>query len=67
MPLHEPTQMKYAGRSNRKHTHNTRHGRRERNHWFNVYECPVCKRRASHRRKYVCKGFDETACILSKS
>jgi hypothetical protein len=58
---HEPTEMVFAGRSNRKHKHVSARGRiRYCNHWFDVYRCPVCGRRASHRRKpYICRGDDD--------
>jgi len=55
---HERTQMVYAGRSNAKH----RQGNGYRNHWFNVYQCPTCKRRTSHKRLPVfCSGTDDAA------
>lgn len=58
MPPHEPTEMRYYRRGNKKHTHSTRHGNRERNHWFSVYRCPLCGREASHQRKpYICRGI----------
>jgi hypothetical protein len=54
---HEPTEMVYHGRTNQKHWHNTRHGTRYFNHWFKVYKCPVCGRRASHKRQpIICRG-----------
>ena len=61
MPKHEPAEMVYAHRSNRKHAHNTRHGVRYRNHWYNVYKCPVCNRHASHKKQpIVCRGGSES-------
>lgn len=57
---HEPTRMVYSHRSNQKHTHSTKHGPRERNHWFGVWKCPVCGLTASRKRQpIVCKGTDD--------
>lgn len=40
-----------------KHAHDTRHGTVERNHWFNVYKCPVCGRLAGRKRQpIICRG-----------
>jgi rubrerythrin len=54
---HDPVAMVYHRRGCKKHTHSTRHGHRERNHWFKVYRCPVCGVTASHRRQpIICRG-----------
>ncbi len=54
---HEKTIMVYYRQGNKKHTHHTRRGTQEWNHWFNVYRCPVCGRCTSHRRKPIyCTG-----------
>jgi hypothetical protein len=54
---HESTPMVWSHRDNSKHKHNTRHGVRHRNHWFNVYKCPACGRTAALRRQpIICRG-----------
>lgn len=57
MMKHDPVKMIYSHQSNRKHAHSTRHGVRQRNHWFNVYKCPICGKGASHKRQpIICRG-----------
>jgi hypothetical protein len=48
MSKHEPTQMVYAHRSNQKHAHNTRHGVRYRNHWFDVQSACFAQEATDH-------------------
>jgi ribosomal protein L34E len=55
--MHDPIEMVFASRSNRKHAHNTPSGVRYRNHWHKVYRCPTCGRQASGIRKpRICRG-----------
>lgn len=57
---HDPVEMVYSHRSNRKHAHSTQHGTRYRNHWFSVYRCPMCGRTASHKRLPItCRGWSD--------
>jgi hypothetical protein len=55
--MHPPTPMVYAFKSGQRHQHNTRHGTRDRMHWFKVYKCPVCGVTAAKRRQpIICRG-----------
>ncbi len=54
------TEMIYSHRSNRKHKHSTKHGVKYRNHWYDVYKCPICGKLESHKKKpYICKGSEK--------
>ena len=55
--MHDPMKMVFSHKSNQKHTHHTRNGTREFNHWFAVYRCPACGKTASKKRQpIICRG-----------
>jgi hypothetical protein len=64
--MHEPCEMKYVVKYNKKHQVSTRQGIRYWNWWYNKYQCPICGAirtrlanldgRNSRWKKPMCKG-----------